>query len=126
MWGVTQFSSSTLSPIRSYAESSPPRHRMVVSKKDMLFILWKLSEVRTCAHTWEWRFMMRRCGVWGVWDVSRAREVRTQESACSSSALSPARYNESSESMIVRPSPTQSVRPRLTGLSSSAPHACAS
>ena len=69
---------------------------MVVSKKDMLFILWKLSE------------------------------VRTQESACSSSALSPARYNESSESMIVRPSPTQSVRPRLTGLSSSAPHACAS
>ena len=96
MWGVTQFSSSTLSPIRSYAESSPPRHRVVVSKKDMLFILWKL------------------------------REVRTQESACSSSALSPARYNESSESMIVRPSPTQSVRPRLTGLSSSAPHACAS
>ena len=53
MWGVTQFSSSTLSPIRSYAESSPPRHRMVVSKKDMLFILWKLSEVRTCAHAWE-------------------------------------------------------------------------
>ena len=96
MWGVTQFSSSTLSPIRSYADSSPPRHRMVVSKKEMLFILWKL------------------------------REVRTQESACSSSALSPARYNESSESMIVRPSPTQSVRPRLTGLSSSAPHACAS
>ena len=50
MWGVTQFSSSTLSPIRSYAESSPPRHRMVVSKKEMLFILWKLSEVRTCTH----------------------------------------------------------------------------
>ena len=48
MWGVAQFSSSTLSPIRSYAESSPPRHRMVVSKKEMLFILWKLSEVRTC------------------------------------------------------------------------------
>ena len=76
MWGVTQFSSSTLSPIRSYAESSPPRHRMVVSKKEMLFILWKLSEVRTChmhgnGHS--------RCddAVCGVWGVSRAREVRT-------------------------------------------------
>ena len=122
MWGVTQFSSSTLSPIRSYAESSPPRHRMVVSKKDMLFILWKLSEVRTCAHAWE-RGRERMMGRAGSQRVRKSSDVRTQESACSSSALSPARYNESSESMIVRPSPTQSVRPRLTGLSSSAPHA---
>jgi len=39
---------------------------MVVSKKEMLFILWKLSEVRT-------RHMHGNVGVRGWWDVPGAR-----------------------------------------------------
>ena len=74
--------------------SSPPRQRIVISKKE------------ACLEGRE-----------------KSSDVSTQCVARENSSCIPASHSTSSESRIVSPRPIQFALPRLIGFSSSAPHA---